>query len=131
MEGAVVGGLVAKEESELALLIAQRKIVGHSDVLEALGALAEPVMLRHFLDQESFGHGGGLVFGAKAAEEVVEFVLVFGRQDGEGAAGEAVAEIVEAGGGFTGFGLRSGGELRVFLVGGDLDVSGHGGVFAP
>ena len=118
VEGAVVGGLVAKEERELAVLVFGGQIFGHRYVLEALGTLAEPVVLGHFLDQQGFGEGGGLVLGAKAAEESVEFVLVFGRQDGERAAGEAVTEIVQAGRGFAGFGDGAGGVLRVGLVGG-------------
>lgn len=42
------------------------------------------------------------MLGAEAGVEMVEFVLVFGGEDGEGAAGEAVAEVVETGGGFAG-----------------------------
>ena len=134
MKGAVVGCLIAQEQRELTVLLFLGQIrITHRKVLEALSALAEPVVLGHFCDQEGFGGGCGLVLGAKAAEEGVEFVLVFfqarttgtkrpvrlGGQDGEGA-GEAVAEVVEAGCGFTGFGDRACGVLRVGLVGADL-----------
>ena len=118
MEGAVVGGLIAEEQCELAFLVFHWQIVGHGDVLEALSALAEPVVLGHFLDEQGFGDGGWLVLGAEAAEEGVEFVLILRGKDGEGA-GEAVA------GGFPGFGFGSGAVLRVFLVRADLGFGGH------
>lgn len=124
MEGTVVGGLVAEEERELAFLIAEGQIVCHSDVLETLGALAEPVVLRHILDQDGFGGGGGLVLGAEGVEELVEFMLIFGRQDVKGA-GEAMAQIVFAGCGFSGVSGGTGGELGVLAIGGNLGSGGH------
>lgn len=58
--------------------------------------------------------------------ERVEFFLVFPGQHREGAAGEAVFDVVEAGGGFSGFGGGSGREMGVGLIRGDLGISGHG-----
>ena len=52
-------------------------------------------------------------------EEAFEFFFVFGEQDWEGAA-ESVAEVVQAGGGFTFLGAGSGGVLRVGAIGFDL-----------
>ena len=80
------------------------------DAVEAPGGVGE------FLDELGFGGGGGLVF----VEELLAVALVgggvFGGQDG-GAAGEAVAEGVERGALFAGFGARAGGVLGVGAVG--------------
>ena len=131
MKGAVIGCLVAKEQGELAILLGSGQIFGHGEVfirpgttgakrpvhLEALGALAEPVVLGHFLDEHAFSDGGRLVLGFQATEEGIEFILILCGENRK-CAGEAVAEIVQAGCGFAGFGDGAGGVLRVGLVGG-------------
>ena len=125
VKGAVIGGLVAQEERELVVLVFGGEIrFSQGDVLEALRALAEPVVLRHLFDQNRFGEGGGLMLGAKAADEVIEFILIFRGQDGEGA-GEAVAEIVHRGSGFAFRGFWSCAVLSVLLVGGYLRWGRH------
>ncbi len=126
MQGAIIGGLIAQEQGELAFFFeeGQGGIVHHG-VLEALGALAEPVMLGHFEDEDAFGHGFDLMLHRKAVEEVVECVLIFGFEDGEDA-GEAETEIVHARGGFSGFGVRASGVLGVGLVGFYLGFCGQG-----
>lgn len=57
-------------------------------------------------------------------EEIIEFFLIFRRQDGEDA-GEAVAEIVHARRGFPSFGFWSCAVLRVFAIGADLGIARH------
>ena len=69
-------------------------------------------MLRHFLDKDGFGDGFDLMLDAETVKEMIEFVLIFRRQDGEGAS-KTVAEIVEAGRGSPGFT----GACRVLRVG--------------
>ena len=78
-------------------------------------------MLRHFLDEDAFGDGFHFVLEAKTVKEMIEFVLIFRRQDGEGAS-KTVAEIVEAGRGSPGF-TGACRVLRVGAVGADLSFS--------
>src|SRR5579875_2690145 len=58
VEGALVGGVVAEEEGEAFFVYLA---VGEAVVLEAEGALGEPIGLRYLLDQQLFGRVGGLV----------------------------------------------------------------------
>lgn len=103
----MVGGLVAQQKRELPFLGASGKIAGQSPGLEPHGALGEPVVLRHLLDEHGFGDGGGLMLGVKSDEEEIEFLLLFGGEDGECAA-ESPTEIVERGDGFARLGARAG-----------------------
>src|SRR5581483_7649042 len=119
MEGPVVGGLVAQVQSELPFLIPHRDIVLHGDVLEVDGALAEPMMLRHFVDEQEFGDGGGFMLGTEAGFESKKFLRVFAFENGECAA-KSILEIVFAGSGFALRAFRTGTVLRVGLVGGYL-----------
>jgi hypothetical protein len=52
IEGSLVSGLIAQEESELVCIDAS---FGESFVLEANGALPQPPGLGHLLDEERFG----------------------------------------------------------------------------
>ena len=66
MEIPVVRGLVAQIEREL--FVTLRRIgfaVKAAELLQLDGALAQPIGLRHFFDQQRFGDGSGLVFGAQ------------------------------------------------------------------
>ncbi len=112
----VVGSSVAEIERQVFRLIAERQIAVKAHVLEAKGALGEPEMLGHFFDEQGFGLGGGLVFGAQVSEEIKEVVRVFPIEDQKAVAGEAVAEGVFAGLRFALRGFWSGGELRIFAV---------------
>ena len=86
---------------------------------------AEPEVFDHFVDQHVLGGGVGLVLHAHGEEEAFEFFFVFGGQDLEGAA-EAVAEIVEAGGGFSRVGTGPRGVEGVGAIGFDLGFGrGH------
>ena len=79
---------------------------------EQRNAIEAPGGVDQFLDELSFGRCGGLVFGEELA--AVGFVggRVFGGQD-DGLGGEAVADGVERGALFAGFGARASGVLRV------------------
>jgi hypothetical protein len=70
------------------------------DAVEAPGSVDE------LLDELGFGGGGRLVLDEEAASMVFKGGAVFGRQDG-GGGGQAVAQGVERGTLFTGFGARA------------------------
>ena len=78
-----MGGLVAQIERQLFFLVADRQLAIEASFLQKHGAPAEPMMLRHFLDQLGFKRAVDLVLGAEASAEVFEFLLLFPRQDGE------------------------------------------------
>jgi nucleoside-diphosphate-sugar epimerase len=83
-------------------------------------------MLGHGLDERLFGGGGGLVFVAEGGEEIVKIGLAFRGKHPEGAGGgEAMAEVIARGGGLAGCCLRTGRELRICLIGGDLRCGRH------
>ena len=126
MIGAIVRGLVAEIETEL---FGVRRGAGfergfEEGLLEAEGALLEPVMLGHGGDQDFLGFGGWGEFEVEVEEEIVVSGVVLGGEDDEGA-GQAVPEIVVSDGGEAGFGLRAGGELSVGAIGGNLSGGGH------
>jgi hypothetical protein len=91
------------------------------DTVEPPGGLGE------FQDELSFGGVGGLVFVAELAAVLLVGGRVFRRQDG-GAGSEAMAEGVERGALFAGFGARAGGVLGIFPIdGGAVDFGAvHG-----
>jgi hypothetical protein len=101
------------------LVVTCGHVLVEGDVLEHQGALREPERLRHSIDEHGFGETGGLVLVAESAKQHVEFIVVFPRQDAEGS-GEAVAEIVHRGDGFSGGGSGAGAVLGVGLIGCDL-----------
>jgi hypothetical protein len=121
MEGALVRGLVAQIEGELAIVDHLAGGVVEAGFFEPHGAVAQPVVLGHGLDERFFGGSSRLVLFLEGGEEFEEFVLRFGRQHPEFAGwGEPVTEVVARGGGFPGFGFRAGGQLRIRPIGGDL-----------
>ena len=94
-------------------------MISQRGVLEDEGALAQPVVLGHAVDQDFLGGSGGLVFGEEGIAQFVVLIALFPAKQSEGA-GEAVAEMVLGGGGATLGGDGTGGALGVLLVGGDL-----------
>jgi hypothetical protein len=71
--------------------------VPHFEGLQHLRALTEPVMLRHFFDQDLFGGRLRLVFGLQVFYELIVVAGIFAIQEDESMAGEAVPEVVAAG----------------------------------
>ncbi len=112
MEGSVVGGLVAQEEAERLGGVA----VFEDWLLERLSALAGPVVLRHFLDQDQFGAGGWLVLLGQVTDELAKFGFIFVGEEEEGS-GEGVFTVVPGGGGFPRVGFGTAAVLGVGLVG--------------
>jgi hypothetical protein len=94
-------------------------------VLQRLGAAAQPSVLRHAVDQQVLGGGGGLMLAAQLVEPGFELTLRFVGHDDEVVGGgdggsETVTGVVSGGDGFP-FGTGgAGGELRISLIGGDL-----------
>jgi len=76
VEGSFVGGLVAQVESEL---LGGEDVLVFEDagVLEAQSAHAEPFMVGHALDENTFGFSFGLVFCCEAGAEFGEFFGIF------------------------------------------------------
>src|SRR5205085_2444430 len=93
-------------------------------LLETDGALAEPEVLGHLLDQQLLGRGGGIVFFDETRDESVEGFGIFAF-DYRAAGGEAVAQRVLAGAGFAVDGLRACGRLRVGAIGRELRSCSH------
>ena len=82
-------------------------------------------MLGHVLDQDLFGDGLGPMVGFKSELESSEGGGVFPGQQLE-VARETVAQMVAAGDLFPGVGTRTGGELGIGAIGGELSFGGHG-----
>ena len=114
-EGSFMGGPVAQEEVELILGGSGREVCGKASLLEAEGALVEPIVAGHVVHEHRFRGGGGLVLFAQVRMEFVKFVLAFVRQEAEGA-GQAVAEIVLGGGRLASFCDRTRGKSSIFPV---------------
>jgi hypothetical protein len=67
VETAVVGGLVAQQEPKLPLLAFEiQGLAAQAELLQHLGALGEPKVLCHLLDEDPFGESDGLMLGAEA-----------------------------------------------------------------
>jgi len=97
-----VGGLVAQVERELTIVDDLAGGVVEAGFFEPHGAMTEPVMLGHDLDERFFAGCGGLVLLLELSQELVELGLGFGTQHPEFAGGgEAVTEVVARGGGFS------------------------------
>src|SRR5947209_2918585 len=99
MKRPLVRGLVAEIERQVLVMVARADFV-EADALEIEGALGEPPVLGHALDEQVFGRSCGTMLVLPAVEEFFEFVLVFVRQEDE-AAGEPMAERVEGDGPLT------------------------------
>jgi len=93
-------------------------------LLEAEGALGEPMMLGHGGHQDFFGFRRWGEFEIQVEKEIVVGGVVLGWEDDESAC-QAVTEIVVGDGGEAGFGLRAGGKLGVGAIGGKLCGGGH------
>ena len=104
-------GLVAHVEGEFFL---RGVVVGFVEGggLQAEGAIGEPLMLCDTGDERVLGEGGRGVLFPQGGAQVVVVVRIFVVEDAEGS-GEAVGQVVQARCGFSGFGARSGAELRV------------------
>ena len=107
MEGALVGGLIADQHGEVfGRHVVLRELQGNP--LKAHGALAEPEVLGHLLDEESFGGARQPVFFVEIGEEGFEFFPVFTAKD-EVVGAESVAACVLSRTGFAFFCLGAGG----------------------
>ena len=93
--------------------------------LQALGAGEDPLGFGELFDEGGLVEVGGFVLFAEFGEELVEFVLVFVGEDGEGG-GESVFGGVAGGGGFAFGGFGAGGVLGVLLIREDLRGGSHG-----
>ena len=81
MKGALVSGLIAQVEGEP---LGVGDLAGdgvEAECLERDGAMAEPVVLGHGLDERFFGWSGGPVLFAEAGEQIVEVGLGFRGKD--------------------------------------------------
>lgn len=68
MEGPVVCGLITQVESDLGFRIVRRGFGVETGSLERDGALGQPIVLHHFLDEDLFGDGLGPVFRLQVNE---------------------------------------------------------------
>jgi hypothetical protein len=93
-------------------------------VLEAEGALGQPSVLGHFLDQLNFCEADGLFVLDELIQEAVVFLLAFTGENAE-LSGEAVADCVLGHGGFACGGNRTAGFLGITAIGLDLFGSRH------
>ncbi len=75
-ESAFVHRLIAHVESERLLFFVGLTIVRIASSCMICAALAEPIV-REAIDENVFGRSGGLVFAAKAIEQVIECFLAF------------------------------------------------------
>ncbi|MGA8030338.1 MAG: hypothetical protein WB992_24605 [Bryobacteraceae bacterium] len=119
MESSVVRGLIAQIERELFFVPAKLRLRAETSVLHQQGATAEPMMLRHFFDEDDFGCADRFVLATEVEVKCVEVGLVFPSEDGEVAV-ETVTESVFGGSGFALLGFGAGALLSVGLIGGDL-----------
>ena len=133
METALMGGLVAQVERKLllSLRLAEKRglivfFIDHAvgteaKVLENRGALAEPFVVDHALDQDVFRRGLRIVFGEEGSGEILEFGFVFPGEKLEGA-GETVPKIVLGDRLFTVGAGRAGGLLGIDAIGLNLGL---------
>src|SRR6185437_8763973 len=117
MEGTLVGGFIAQVESEA--LVVDGAVVQETVPLQHGGAVAQPVMLGHALDQDQFGTVFGAVLIFEVYGELVEFYGAFPREEDEHTAsvGETVDNVVLRGCGLTLDRRRTAGEFGIGLVG--------------
>lgn len=114
VEGAVVGGSIAKKDAEAFLVYAG---FGKAGFLEAESALGEPPGMSHLLDKRGFGGGGRAAVFEKHAEEGLEFGGIFAGDDPL-TGGEAMFERITRRSQFAGRGARAGiaGHDMVFSI---------------
>ena len=102
---------------------AEREKVG----FDSGGAVHAPGGIDEGLDELGFGGVFGVVFVQERLGVALISGVILGGQD-DGLAGQAVAERVEGGELFTGFGAGAGGFLRIgFIHGGAVDGAINGG----
>ena len=114
MKGAILRGVVANIERKL-LFIDLGGVLKRGG-LQTQGALTDPVVLGHLLDEHGFGGSGGLMFVAQRFEQFLEFGGVFVGQE-DPFAGEAVAQIVLRESGFACRCFWTGAVLSIGLIG--------------
>ncbi len=124
VKGALVRGLVANIKRQLLRLVTVGPVATEGQILKPDGALGEPEVLGHALDEELFGWGVGLALAAETGEQFGELVLVFPVENKKDAAGETVTYGVLAGDCFPCFGARTGEVLRVLAI--DFGAGGLG-----
>jgi len=81
MEGALVGGFIAQVERET--FVVDRAVVQETVPLQHGGAVAQPVVLGHALDQNHLRTVHGTVFRFEIYDEMVEFFGAFPGQKNE------------------------------------------------
>jgi uncharacterized membrane protein YsdA (DUF1294 family) len=101
-------GLVAEKQSEVLWRLNVSALWFHAAVGQALGALAEPEVLRHFLDQHVLGASERLVLFVETVQQCIVLLLIFRGEDGK-ESHQAMVKIVPAGSGFACFGFGTGG----------------------
>jgi hypothetical protein len=116
LKDAVVVRLIADVGNKRFLHVFVKGFVFHFDRLQALGTLAEPMVLGHFVDQDLFGYRGGLVLVTESLFDLIEAFGILAFEQEEGVTGEAMTEVVQAGGFFTSFRNGSGRVLRIFAI---------------
>jgi hypothetical protein len=122
MEGALVGGLVAQKKRQA---FGVHAFAREALVLEAKGALGEPLGLDHLFYKDVFGRVGGLVLVEESGLEGGERGGIFAR-DEEDAAGEAVFRGITRRSQFAHGGARAGGVLGVAAIGEGAGCGGDG-----
>ena len=125
MEGALVGGFIAQVESEA--FVIDGAVVQETESLQKRGAVAQPVVLGHALDQDEFGTVFRAVFIFEIHDELVEFYGAFPGEEDEHAAsiGEPVDDVVLRRCGLTLARRRTAGELCIGLISCDLRFGCH------
>jgi len=137
-EGESVGAAGFAEEDEGVLLVAGR-VVESTQIafflieqpveeagFHAAEAAEAPGGHDHLLDEEGFGGADGLVVVLEGLLDFLEFGFPLGFNDGV-LGGEAVAEGIEADGGFALGSFGTGAALGVPAIGFDLQFGGHNG----
>ena len=125
LEGAFVAGAVAHEERQA--FVVERAVFFEAAALESFGAIAQPVVLGHAVDQDMLGFGfGAMLTQESAAEDAIGFGA-FERKNEKNVvvAAEAVAKVIAGRGGFALFRFGACGMFRVGSVGGDLRFGRH------
>lgn len=105
-----MGGLIAQVEGEPFGVADFTADVIEAFLLQGDGALAEPRVLRHAVDEGFLERGDGRELLAEFLETIVIEILGFAAEHAE-LAGEPVAEVVSAGHGFSLDGGGTGREL--------------------
>ncbi len=87
MEGAFVAGAVAHQERQA--FVVERAVFFEAAAFESFGAIAQPVVLGHAIDQYALGFGVGAMLAVKIGKQDAIGLDAFARQDEEDAVGVA------------------------------------------